>query len=66
MSTLRDFEKALGVKERKVFLSLRTPAAIQNFLNEITYCDDDCYYSPLTVLKDRKACCLDGLATRNQ
>jgi len=60
MSTLKDFEKSLGGKERRLFSSLRTPATIQNFLNNISYCDDDFYYSPLTVLKDRKACCLDG------
>jgi hypothetical protein len=60
MSTLKDFEKSLREKERRVFSSLRTPAKIQDFLNRISYCGDDFYYSPLTVLKDRKASCLDG------
>jgi len=60
MSILKDFEKSLREKERRVFSSLRTPSKIQDFLNKASYCDNDVYYSPLTVLKDRKSCCLDG------
>lgn len=60
MSTLRDFEKSLRKKERRVFSSLNSPVKIQAFLDQTSYCDDDIYRSPLRVLRDRKACCLDG------
>jgi len=60
MSTLKDFERVLHKRERKLFLSLGSPVKIQAFLDRILYYDEDLYRSPLTVLRKRKACCLDG------
>ena len=60
MSTLKDFERVLHKRERKLFLSLGSPIEIQGFLDRIIYCDEDFYRSPLTVLRKTKACCLDG------
>ena len=60
MSTLKDFERALNKREHKLFLSLGSPIKIQGFLDQILYYDEDLYRSPLTVLRGRKACCLDG------
>ena len=60
MSTLRDFERALNKKERRVFLNLNSPIKIQAFLDKILYYDEDLYRSPLRVLREKKACCFDG------
>ena len=60
MSTLKDFERALNKKERRVFIKLNSPIKIQAFLDRIPYYDEDLYRSPLTVLRKRRACCLDG------
>ena len=60
MGTLKDFEKALSTRERTLFISLNSPLKIQAFLDQTPYCDDDLYRSPLRLLRDRKACCLDG------
>ena len=60
MDPLKDFERSLSKKERAVFTGLHNPAKIQGFLDKISYCGNDHYYSPRTVLKVRKACCLDG------
>jgi hypothetical protein len=60
MIALKDFERSLSKNERRVFLNLSSPVKIQAFLDKIPYYDDDTYHSPLSVLRDRKACCLDG------
>jgi hypothetical protein len=60
MSTLKDFERVLNKKERRVFLNLNSPIKIQGFLDRTRYYAEDLYYSPLTVLRERKACCLEG------
>lgn len=60
MSTLKDFERSLNKKEHRVFLNLNSPAKIQEFLDQTLYYDEDFYRSPLTVMRARKACCLDG------
>ena len=60
MSMLEDFERSLSQKELKVFHSLNSPSKIQAFLDKVTYCDEDVYRSPLSVLRRGKACCLDG------
>lgn len=39
---------------------LDSPAAIQDFIDEIPYSTDPIYRSPETVLRDRKAHCYDG------
>jgi hypothetical protein len=39
---------------------LNTPLKIQEFLWKIPYSADECYRSPRSVLRDRKAHCFDG------
>jgi len=60
VDTVKQFEMSLGEKERRVFSRLSSSAKIQAFLDQIPYCDDDFYRSPLSLLRDRKACCLDS------
>ena len=43
-----------------MFPSLSTPAAIQAYLDDTPYSAEDCYRSPLSVVRDRKAHCFDG------
>jgi len=50
-------------KELKVLRGLRTPAAIQDFLNAMPFNfeeDGETYYSPVMVLKNKKAHCMEG------
>ena len=54
------FEQRLTTPERHLFSCLSTPAEIQAFLDEITYSREDRNRSPLNVLRDRQAHCLDG------
>lgn len=46
--------------ELRLLRALRTPAAIQDFLNGIPISFEDAYRSPRRVLRDRMAHCLDG------
>src|SRR5262245_6236544 len=46
--------------ERKLLAKLRTPAHIQEFLENTAYSTDDFYRSPRMVLADRRAHCFDG------
>jgi hypothetical protein len=46
--------------ERRVLDQLRSPAAIQDFLDATPYSADPIYRSPRSVLRDRKAHCFDG------
>ncbi len=50
-------------EERKILKSLSTPAKIQDFLNSLKYRvvgDNETCSSPRTVLKERKAQCIEG------
>jgi len=40
--------------------SLRSPAKIQEFLDQTSYSTEDIYRCPLRVLRDRRAHCFDG------
>jgi hypothetical protein len=46
--------------ERHTLRALDTPARIQAFLDETPYSTDPFYRSPLRVLRDRRAHCVDG------
>ncbi|HOX47008.1 MAG TPA: hypothetical protein PK668_25655 [Myxococcota bacterium] len=46
--------------ERKLLAGLRSPAAIQDFLDATTYSSDHFYRSPRRVLRERVAHCADG------
>ena len=55
-----NIEDFLTVEERKVFAGLTSPAKIQSFLDATPYSADYANRSPVSVLRDRKAHCLDG------
>lgn len=50
----------LTPKERALFRQLSTPAKIQDFLNKIPAHRRDTCFSPRTVLKRRRAHCMEG------
>jgi hypothetical protein len=60
MDVMKKFIEMLDDGQRDTFLSLNTPAQIQAYLDSIPYSGDSGNRSPLTVLRDRKAHCLDG------
>ncbi len=54
------FRAAFSAKDRAILRTLRSPAAIQEFLWSLPYSADEFYRSPRSVLRDRKAHCFDG------
>jgi len=58
--TLEAFDLSLSPSQRRVLLSLTTPRAIQDFLDQLLYSADPFYRSPLRVLMERTAHCFDG------
>ena len=46
--------------ERAVLDALRTPGDIQTYLDECPYSTDPIYRSPRSVMRDRRAHCVDG------
>lgn len=59
-TVLLNFERQLSPSERKFLDHLKTPADIQAFLDEIPYAAGERNRSPLEVLREREAHCLDG------
>jgi hypothetical protein len=45
---------------KQALAPLKSPEAIQRFLDETPYSSDDFYRSPLRVARDRRAHCVDG------
>jgi len=60
MSFLTDFESHLPKNLRRVFKSLNTPFAIQEYLDGMPYIGEKHDRSPLHVMLDRQCHCLDG------
>ncbi len=60
MHTIADFEARLSPDLRTVFKNLTTPSAIQAYLDGIPYIAEDLDRSPLRVMRDGQAHCLDG------
>lgn len=60
MIDVSKFESHLARKELKIFQSLSSPADIQAFLDSIPYIAEELDRSPLRVLADGQAHCLDG------
>lgn len=60
MSFLAEFLSHLPAHLRKTFLSLKTPYAIQEYLDSLTYIGEECDRSPLHVMLDGQSHCLDG------
>ena len=57
---VQQFNQSLTQNERMVMDSLHSPALIQNFLDETQYPGGEENRSPLEVLRQRTAHCLDG------
>jgi hypothetical protein len=47
-------------EERAIFASLKSPGRIQAWLDETPYSTDPIYRSPRSVMRDRRAHCVDG------
>ena len=54
------FKVRLTSEQRSAWQSLTSPASIQAFLDSIPYSAEDANRSPLRVLQERQAHCLDG------
>jgi hypothetical protein len=55
-----EFERRLPQSLRKVLQGLTSPAAVQEYLDSIPYIAEDLDRSPLRVMTDGQAHCLDG------
>jgi hypothetical protein len=60
MINLSEFENHLTPKLFKIFRALSTPSAIQAYLDSIPYIAEELDRSPLRVMTDGQAHCLDG------
>jgi hypothetical protein len=60
MSFLAEFESYLDTGLRKQLLQLKTPFAIQDYLDNMPYMGEERDRSPLQVMLDRQCHCLDG------
>ena len=60
MNAVQQFEAALSRNERQLISRLDSPAAVQAFLDSISYKIDATYQSPLGVMRTRRANCFDG------
>src|SRR5690349_3631673 len=60
MSFLNQFQSRLPEDLRKKFFSLKTPFAIQNYLDSMPYIGEERDRSPLNVMLDQHCHCLDG------
>jgi hypothetical protein len=60
MDAIAEFEKRLPQGLRKLFRSLKNPVAVQAYLDSIPYKAEELDRSPLRVMTDGQAHCLDG------
>jgi hypothetical protein len=60
MSFLNEFTKRLTPDLRKQFLQLKTPFAVQQYLDSMPYIGEERDRSPLNVMLDGQCHCLDG------
>src|SRR5829696_3828347 len=60
MSFLTQFQSRLSIDLRRQFLQLKTPFAIQEYLDSMPYIGEERDRSPLNVLLDGQCHCLDG------
>src|SRR5512134_2185679 len=60
MSFLSQFQSHLTADLRKQFLQLKTPFAIQEYLDSMPYIGEERDRSPLNVMLDGQCHCLDG------
>jgi hypothetical protein len=57
---VQDIAEQLDSSQRAVWLQLNSPAAIQIFLDQTPYSPEDANRSPVSVVRDGVAHCLDG------
>ena len=60
MEPFPEFENHLPPPQRTVFQKLASPLAVQEYLDSIAYIAEELDRSPLRVMTDRQAHCLDG------
>jgi hypothetical protein len=60
MDAINEFEHRLPQTMRSVFQSLKSPVAVQEYLDSIPYKAEELDRSPLQVMTDGQAHCLDG------
>lgn len=60
MNPTSEFEQYLSSALKKVFTSLESPFAVQAYLDSIPYIAEEIDRSPLQVMTDGQAHCLDG------
>ena len=60
MNAIADYEKRLPQQLRVLFQGLNSPAAVQAYLDSIPYKAEELDRSPLRVMTDGQAHCLDG------
>ncbi len=60
MPIISEFESHLSPGLQKTFRGLSTPVGIQNYLDGMPYIAEELDRSPLRVMTDRQAHCLDG------
>jgi len=60
VSFIAEFRSRLPTELRKTFLRLKTPFAIQEYLDSLTYKGEERDRSPLDVMVDGQSHCLDG------
>ncbi len=60
MTFLERFQSFLSPQLRKQFKALKTPFAIQEYLDDMPYIGEERDRSPLQVMQDRQCHCLDG------
>jgi hypothetical protein len=59
-SFVKSIEENLDARQRALFTSLNSPAAIQAYLDTTRYSAENANRCPLSVLRDNQAHCLDG------
>ncbi len=60
MTFITNFESQLSKEQRKRFNGLKTPFAIQEYLDGMPYVAEERNRSPLNVMRDEQCHCLDG------
>ena len=60
VSFIAEFQSHLPADLRKTFVNLKTPFAIQEYLDSLIYIGEERDRSPLNVMLDGQSHCLDG------
>jgi hypothetical protein len=59
-NAMKAFEKALSDEERTFLQEMKSPALVQSYLDNVRYPSGERNRSPIEVLRQREAHCLDG------